>query len=343
VTLREHEGEKPSQQTAPQVSSEKGASFWKRMLDKTTRLFQTEAVSEAEEVEALEEALLRADVSSVLVDELLECAQRQPNGPARRSAIEAHLNCLFPNGASNNTSSIRFMDAPGPHVLMLVGVNGSGKTTTIAKLTHTFREQGRPVFIIGADTYRAAADAQLTAWCERLGVTYVTSQTLISATDASPFAAASRMHPARVVSDALQQFHKEAALPESAVILVDTSGRLHVDAPLMEELAKVQRSLIKTLETLHLPTATLHPLFILDATTGQNALKQVTAFHECLGLSGFILTKLDASSRGGTVFGMVRETQVFPLFLTSGETLDAIQPFDAQAFTHAFCQALPLT
>jgi fused signal recognition particle receptor len=306
--------------------------LWQRVVQRTTALFGAASTSagalNTEDVERLEEALFRSDMDAAMVDALLAEVAPLHTAEERQQAVKNWCIQRFDEALPPAN-----LVANAPHVFMLVGINGSGKTTTISKLAHYFHQQGRPVFIIGADTYRAAADAQLTAWCERLNTPYITAASL----------GLEKANPAYVVSEALQRFQTHPQFAPNAIVLVDTSGRLHVDAPLMEELAKVQRSIVKTL--IHQAQSTpehVHSLLILDATTGQNALKQVLAFNETLGLSGLILTKLDASAKGGALFGIVRETRLQPWYITSGEQVDAFHLFDADAFTTAVCEALPI-
>jgi fused signal recognition particle receptor len=308
--------------------------LWQRVVERTTALFNASQKPQGtlndEDIERLEEALFRADMDASMVDALLEQLSPLRTPEERQASIKQWCNQQFEAALMPAELSVEF-----PQVFMLVGINGSGKTTTISKLAHYFHQQGRPVFIVGADTYRAAADAQLTAWCERLNTPYVTAASLNL----------EKANPAYVVSEALKQFQVHPQFTPNAIVLVDTSGRLHVDAPLMEELAKVQRSIVKTLaqaEAVSDPPDQVHSLLILDATTGQNALKQVVAFNQTLGLSGLILTKLDASSKGGALFGIVRETRLQPWYITSGEQVEALHPFDAERFTTAICEALPL-
>jgi fused signal recognition particle receptor len=308
------------------------APLWQRVLERTTTLLQGSHTPPGalndEDVERLEEALFRSDMDATMVDALLETLTPLRSTQERQQAFQHWCYHQFEGFHPTPQFSSAY-----PQILMLVGINGSGKTTTISKLAHYFHQQGRPVFIIGADTYRAAADAQLTAWCERLNTPYVTAASL----------KLDKASPAFVVSEALKLLQSHPQFAPNAIVLVDTSGRLHVDAPLMEELAKVQRSIFKSLNPETSPSSDqVHSLLILDATTGQNALKQVRAFHETLGLSGLILTKLDASSKGGALFGIVRETGLQPWFNTSGEQVEALHPFDAETFSLAISQALPL-
>lgn len=196
-----------------------------------------------------------------------------------------------------------------PAVILIVGVNGSGKTTTIAKLGRRFADEGKSVLLGAADTYRAAAVDQLEVWAERLGLPVISGQL---GGDAGA-----------VAFDSVQA----ALARQSDIVLIDTAGRLHTRFNLMEELKKVHRVVGKAL-----PGAPHAVWLVMDATTGQNALQQARAFKETVNVSGVILAKLDSSSRGGMAFA-IRSTLNLPiLFAGLGEKADDLQPFDPDAF-----------
>jgi fused signal recognition particle receptor len=202
-----------------------------------------------------------------------------------------------------------------PHVVLVVGVNGTGKTTTIGKLAARERANGRRVVLAAADTFRAAAIDQLRIWARR--------------TDSEIVAHAPNADPAAVVFDAL-----DAAVARHAdVLIADTAGRLHTKANLMDELSKVRRVIDK-----RLPGARVETFFVLDATTGQNGLAQATAFHEAVGLTGVVLTKLDSTAKGGIVFAIEHELGVPVRFIGVGEKADDLLPFDPQAFVAALLE-----
>ncbi len=196
-----------------------------------------------------------------------------------------------------------------PTIILIVGVNGSGKTTTIAKLAHYFQKQGKKVLLGAADTYRAAAIDQLQVWAERLDLP------LISGSPGADSGA--------VAYDTVQ-----AALARKVdIAIIDTAGRLHTRFNLMEELKKVYRVIGKAL-----PGAPHHGWLVLDATTGQNALQQARAFQEAVKINGVILAKLDSSARGGMAFAIQKELGVPIYFAGLGETFDDLEPFNPQAF-----------
>ncbi len=196
-----------------------------------------------------------------------------------------------------------------PSVILLVGVNGSGKTTTAAKLGSRFAKEGRKVLLVAADTFRAAAVDQLQVWAERVNLPVVAGQ--------------AGADPGAVVFDAVQS----AVSKGFELVLVDTAGRLHTRFNLMEELKKVVRVSGKAL-----PGAPHAVWLVLDATTGQNALVQARAFKEAVGVSGVILAKLDSSARGGMAFAIQHELGLPILYAGLGERAEDLQPFDPDAF-----------
>ncbi|HXG38454.1 MAG TPA: signal recognition particle-docking protein FtsY [Bacteroidota bacterium] len=204
-----------------------------------------------------------------------------------------------------------------PHVIMVVGVNGVGKTTTIGKLAHNFKQAGKTVIIGAADTFRAAANEQLEVWAQRAGVEIVRQQ--------------QGADPASVAFDTLS-----SALAQNAdVVIIDTAGRLHTKTNLMEELKKIRRVLEK-----RLPGAPHEVLLVLDASTGQNALQQARLFHQAVGVTGLVLTKLDGTAKGGIVLAISSELNIPVKFIGVGEQIDDLQPFDRQVFVDALFEGV---
>ena len=198
---------------------------------------------------------------------------------------------------------------PSPYVVLIVGVNGVGKTTSIGKLAHRYKHLGKKVMLGAADTFRAAAVDQLNIWAERAGVPIVQQ--------------GQHADPAAVAFDTVES----GIAKEMDVILVDTAGRLHNKGSLMEELAKIKRVMGKVSEEYH------HEVWlVLDASTGQNAINQAKAFQEVVDVSGLILTKLDGTAKGGIVLGISHELQLPVRYIGTGEGLDDLAPFDAEAF-----------
>ena len=199
-----------------------------------------------------------------------------------------------------------------PAVILVIGVNGVGKTTTIGKLAAILRADGKKVLMAAADTFRAAAIDQLEIWAQRAGVDIIRQR--------------EGSDPAAVVFDALSAAKARGA----DVVLCDTAGRLHNKKNLMEELSKISRVIDR-----ELPSCARENLLVLDATTGQNAVAQAKAFREAAGLTGVVLTKLDGTARGGVIFAVKHELGVPVKFVGVGEQIDDLQPFDAAGFVDA--------
>jgi fused signal recognition particle receptor len=258
----------------------------------------------------VEETLIAGDVGAALAIELVERARarRDPGGP--EAAIRAELAARLLPRASDWTP--RPAVGSGPAVVLVVGVNGTGKTTTIGKLASRYAAEGHSVILAAADTFRAAAIEQLRIWADRAKVPVV--------------AHAPGADPGAVVYDAL-----DAAIARGAdLVIADTAGRLHTRTNLMDELAKIRRIVDK-----RLPGATPEILFVLDATTGQNGLAQARAFHEAVGLTGIVLTKLDSTAKGGIVFAIEDALQVPVRYVGVGESVADLIPFDPDAFVAA--------
>jgi fused signal recognition particle receptor len=263
-----------------------------------------------EEWEEVEEALIAADLGASLAMRVVEKARDRKDVADAQAAVEAELLALF---APRDPTPWPRIPAPGvPAVVLVVGVNGTGKTTTIAKLGHRFSTRGAKVILAAADTFRAAAIEQLETWAQRTNLPVVAHK--------------AGADPSAVVYDALDA----AAARGADVILADTAGRLHTKSNLMEELAKIRRTINK-----RLPEATPEVVFVLDATTGQNGLSQAKAFHESAGLTGIILTKLDTTSRGGIAFAIEDALKVPVLFVGVGEKIDDLIDFQPNEFVAA--------
>jgi len=258
----------------------------------------------------VEETLIAGDVGATLAIAVVERARarRDPGGP--EAAVRAELAALLlprdPDWSPQPAAT------GGPAIILVVGVNGTGKTTTIGKLAARYRIEGRSVLLAAADTFRAAAIEQLQAWAGRAGATVV--------------AHAPGADPGAVVFDAI-----DAAIARRVdIVIADTAGRLHTKVDLMDELAKVRRVIDR-----RLPGARPETLFVLDATTGQNGLAQARAFHESVGLSGIVLTKLDSTAKGGIVFAIEASVGVPVRYVGVGEAVGDLLPFDPGAFVAA--------
>ncbi len=260
--------------------------------------------------EQVEEALIAADVGAVLASEVVERARARRDIDDPQKAVETELLALF---APRDETPWPRVVAPGvPAVVLVVGVNGTGKTTTVAKLGHRFSRRGAKVILAAADTFRAAAIEQLETWAQRTNLPLIAHK--------------SGADPSAVVYDALDA----AAARHADVVIADTAGRLHTKSNLMEELAKIRRTIAK-----RLPEAEPEVVFVLDATTGQNGLAQAKAFNESAGLTGIIVTKLDTTSRGGIAFAIEDALKVPVLFVGVGEKIDDLLDFDPNAFVEA--------
>jgi fused signal recognition particle receptor len=261
--------------------------------------------AEAEAWERLEEALIAADVGVPATAELVRRLEARGGRPSLEEALVAEVASLLGEPGSLAVSA-------RPSVILVVGVNGTGKTTTIGKLAAALAAHGRSVVVAAADTFRAAAGEQLQIWARRAGADFVGS--------------ARGGDPAAVAYDAI-----EAALARGRdVVLVDTAGRLHTQANLMEELAKVRRVLAG-----RLAGAPHETLLVIDATTGQNGLEQARLFREAVGVTGVCLTKLDSSARGGIAVAIARELGLPVKLVGVGERLDDLRPFDPAEFARA--------
>jgi fused signal recognition particle receptor len=264
----------------------------------------------------LEEALIGGDLGAVLAARVVERARRRagdlPGDPRERATVAVRDELAAHLLPRDPAWSPHAAGLAGPSVILVVGVNGTGKTTTIGKLAARFVAEGRPTLLAAADTFRAAAIDQLRVWADRAGAAVV--------------AHAPGADPGAVVFDAL-----DAAVARGVqVVIVDTAGRLHTKVNLMEELAKIRRVIDR-----RLPGTVPEVLFVIDATTGQNGLAQAKAFHDSVGLTGVVLTKLDSTSKGGIVFAIEEQLGVPVRYVGVGEHLDDLIPFDPAAFVNA--------
>ena len=274
------------------------------------QVFTHSEVKEAERLsflDTLEELLLKADFGWVLTERLLKRLLEQPDWQTEAgclACLKSELLSLFPVTEATTQPTTR-------EIILIAGVNGSGKTTSLAKLAYYYQQQGKHVRIAAADTFRAAADQQLTIWAERVGVP-VESLGL-------------KADPSAVVVKGIQAW--EAA--QEDILLIDTAGRLHNQTNLMAELEKIR----KTVTKFQPATAKVSVLLVLEALVGQNALQQASIFATSLeGLDGFILTKLDSSAKAGMVFQLAHQLGLSPKWVATGEQLTDLTPFDAPTF-----------
>lgn len=262
-------------------------------------------------LEELEEIMICADMGATttekIIDELRDRIKTNniKNADDVRSALAEILMAQVGDGEPLNLSTT-------PSVILVIGVNGVGKTTSIGKIANNLRKDGKRVIVAAADTFRAAAIEQLAIWCDRAGVE------LIRQSEGSD--------PASVVYDAIAAANKRRA----DVLIIDTAGRLHNKSNLMDELAKINRIISR-----ELPDAARETLLVLDATTGQNAVMQAKKFRESADITGLIITKLDGTAKGGAIFSIKDEINIPVKYIGVGEQIDDMQPFDAKMFIDA--------
>ncbi|HEU0011959.1 MAG TPA: signal recognition particle-docking protein FtsY [Verrucomicrobiae bacterium] len=267
-------------------------------------------------LEEVEAALLAADLGTAVTQQILDEATKayETQGRAGMDIIEIARQAV--EKSLSEASAELGQQPSGLTVVSVVGVNGTGKTTTAAKLAHLLQSRGQSVVLAACDTFRAAAVEQIKLWGQRLNVPVV--------------AGASNADPASVAHDGIA-----SALAKSAAwLLVDTAGRLHTKHNLMQELQKVHRVMDKKL-----PGAPHETLLVLDATTGMNALNQAREFHKAVRLTGLVVTKLDGTSKGGMVVAIQKELGLPIKFVGLGEQPDDLQPFDAKQFAEALFEA----
>jgi len=262
-------------------------------------------------LEEIETALIQADFGPVTAIDL--CEQLRDSYKDREFSPEDAIPFLKERLTERlgQDTTLNF-SAEGTSVFVVAGVNGTGKTTSIAKIAHQFREEGRTVVLAAADTFRAAAVEQLGIWSERLGIK------MVSGPDGGD--------PASVVYDAVS----EALEMNADVLIIDTAGRLHTEKGLMDQLAKIGRVIQK-----QLPGAPHEVLQVLDATTGQNAVQQAREFNKTMAVTGLILTKLDGTARGGVIFPILDQVGLPVKYIGVGEGIEDLQSFDAVRFVDA--------
>ena len=289
---------------------------WKTGLGKTrtgllARLFASKDGINEEFYEELEEALILADAGAATTERLLDELQAviKEKKISDRASAKQELATLI---ADMVTTTKPFSPDIGAAVVLIVGVNGVGKTTSVGKLANNYREQGKKVMLAAADTFRAAAAEQLGEWAKRADVPMVKH--------------GEGADPAAVVFDAIASYKAKGC----NLLLCDTAGRLHNKANLMNELGKIRRVIAR-----ELPEIPCETLLVLDAVTGQNAVMQAKAFAEVCQLDGVILTKLDGTAKGGVVISICESLDVPVRFVGVGEGIDDLQAFDAQLFAEA--------
>ena len=259
----------------------------------------------------LEDALILADIGAYVASDAIEELRKQSKLQNLQTKEDV-IDCLAKILAEKMAPNCGLQLNTKPSVILMVGVNGVGKTTTVGKLALRFQEIGRSVMLAAGDTFRAAADDQLAVWAERAKVRIVKHE--------------EGSDPSAVIFDAVSS----AKAKGTDVVIVDTAGRLHVKENLMNELRKMDRVV-----TREYPEADFLKLLVLDATTGQNAVNQARVFDEAVELDGIVLTKLDGTAKGGFVFSLAQELGLPVLFAGVGEKMDDLEFFDSKSFVEA--------
>ena len=276
------------------------------LSQKISALFSRDKIGE-EFYEDLTDVLISSDVSYSTADDIVEALRDKMIADRiseKEEVVEALKEVLCDKLDNAGELEIEY-----PAIITLIGVNGVGKTTTIGKLANYFRENGKSVILAAGDTFRAAAGEQLSVWAQRANVK------IVSHGEGSD--------PSAVVFDAVSSMKAK----KTDVLIVDTAGRLHVKANLMEELKKIDR-----VGKREYPEANFYKFIVLDATTGQNALSQVAAFDDAVGIDGIVLTKLDGTAKGGFVISLCDENEIPVVFVGTGEGMGDIEKFDSQSF-----------
>jgi fused signal recognition particle receptor len=276
-------------------------------IDRLDGLLRGRSTLDAETLDEVEAILYGADLGVRTAEELLGAVRGLRSPDEVRPMLEARAQALL---ATLPSAVVEPREKP--HVILVVGVNGSGKTTSIGKLAARYARAGKRVIVAAGDTYRAAAIEQLSIWAERAGVEIVKG--------------APGGDPASVAFDAL----KAARARDFDVVIVDTAGRLQTDQGLMDELAKIQRVMRK-----EMASAPHEVLLVLDGNTGQNAIRQAQEFKKAVAVTGIVLSKLDGTARGGVVLGIAQEVSLPVRYVGLGESIDDIADFDASEFIRA--------
>lgn len=289
-----------------------GLSKTRGNLAELEELFQDYAPDNEDFYDELEELMVLADAGAATAEQVVYLMKKKTWEDRYRRGDEARAGLIQVLKKLLDVGSTELKLDTKPSVILMVGVNGVGKTTTIGKLAHQFRERGKKVMLVAGDTFRAAAAEQLGIWADRAGADIVRHE--------------EGSDPAAVVFDGISA----AKARGSDVVIIDTAGRLHNKANLMNELAKIRRIIDR-----ELPEADVETLMVLDATTGQNGLVQAKQFLETAGITGIVLTKLDGTAKGGIVFAIANELKLPVKYVGVGEGMDDLIPFNPETFVTA--------
>jgi fused signal recognition particle receptor len=308
------------------VQGLKGSSLWSKLSKTRRRLSEglnailgEKKAGDISLFEELEEVLFTSDIGVEITERLVEGLRRKADSISLesleqvKSVLKEEMIAILEAGQADSRMNTLDNSNPGiPEVFMFVGVNGVGKTTTVAKIAHLYQKQGRRVLLAAADTFRAAAVEQLQTWGDRLGAEVLSQKR--------------GADPAAVVFDALSA----AKARNIDTVFIDTAGRLHTKLNLMEELKKLQRVSGQLVSG-----APHRVVLVLDATTGQNAITQSQVFAQSLGVTDIILAKLDGTAKGGAVIGISQNLSIPISFIGTGESLEDLEPFDPREFAEA--------
>ena len=289
-----------------------GLSKTRNNMEELEELFQGYAPDSEDFYDELEELLVLSDVGAATAERVVYLMRKKTWEDRFRKGDEARRGLIQVLTKLLDAGDTALKLETKPSVILMVGVNGVGKTTTIGKLAHQLKEEGKKVMLVAGDTFRAAAAEQLGIWAERSGANIVRHE--------------EGSDPAAVVFDGISA----AKARGCDVVIIDTAGRLHNKANLMNELAKIRRIIDR-----ELPEADVETLMVLDATTGQNGLIQAKQFLETAGLTGIVLTKLDGTAKGGIVFAIANDLKLPVKYVGVGEGMDDLIPFNAENFVTA--------
>jgi fused signal recognition particle receptor len=289
----------------------RGLAKTRNVFSGVAALFRLKGRVDKEFLAELEKRLYLADVGTFATNEIVERVRRAYLDKEITGDVEAFVKQQLKELITADGIDLRF-NPSGPTVIMVAGVNGSGKTTSIAKLAYKFKSDGKKVLVAACDTFRAAAVEQLSIWSERIGCEIVKNQ--------------QGSDPASVAHDACER----AKARGFDVLIVDTAGRLHTQTHLMRELEKMFRVVTKQIEG-----APHEVLLVLDATTGQNAIAQAESFKKTVQCTGVILAKLDGTAKGGSIFAIKQKLNLPVKFVGVGEKLEDLEPFDPEGYVEA--------
>ncbi|MFN9109090.1 MAG: signal recognition particle-docking protein FtsY, partial [Bacteroidota bacterium] len=287
-------------------------------LSKLTRVIAGKSTIDAEVLDQLEEALVSADVGIETTVEIIKRVEERVakdkyiNTSELNNLLQSEIMQLLVKSDISTTQNENTAISKKPYIILIVGVNGVGKTTSIGKLAYQFKQAGKSVMLGAADTFRAAAVDQLTIWSDRIGVPIVKKEM--------------GSDPASVAFDAVNS----AVAKGADILIIDTAGRLHTKTHLMDELSKIKRVIQKVI-----PDAPHEVLLVLDGSTGQNAIEQAKQFTAATDVTGMIITKLDGTAKGGVVLAIAHQFKIPVRFIGVGEKMEDLLEFDAQQFVES--------